>query len=342
MRRAGQVGRPSMRPTQRFSIALGTLTALVVIGVLGYVTLEGLGFEDALYLTIVTLTTIGYGDVVPHTTAGRVFTMALILVGLGNVFYIASVAAEMVIEGHLRDVLGRNAMQRRINGLRDHVIVCGYGRFGRVVADEIRKNDSPLVVIDVDPAREEELKRAGVPYLIGSALDDDVLAQAGLDRAAAIVVATPSDPDNVFITLSIREKSQTIRIHARGESDAALRRLELAGANQAMTAYHSGGRRMAASILRPTVVDFLELSLPGHKQDVALEEVHVGGGSKLIGRTIAQIEEGCARLRVVGVRRGEDEMRVVPETSTAIAADDLLVVIGAGDSLRQLAADAAG
>src|SRR5258705_6218793 len=109
-----------------------------------------------------------------------------------------------------------------------------------------------------------------------------------------------------------------------------------------MTAYHSGGRRMAASTLRPTVVDFLELSLPGHKQDVALEEVHVAGTSKLVGRTIEQIEEACARLRVVGVRRGEEDMRVVPETSTAIAADDLLVVIGAGDSLRRLASDAAG
>jgi voltage-gated potassium channel len=290
-----------MRPTQRFSIALGTLAVLVAVGVGGYVLLDGLSFGDAIYLTVVTLTTIGYGDVVPHTTAARVFTMALILVGIGNVFYLASVGAEMVIEGHLRDVLGRNAMQRRINELRDHVIVCGYGRFGRVVADEIRKNDCPLLVIDVDPAREEELKRAGVPYLIGSALDDDVLAQAGLDRASAIVVATPSDPDNVFITLSIREKSQTIRIHARGESDAALRRLELAGANQAMTAYHSGGRRMAASILRPTVVDFLELSLPGHKQDVALEEVHVVAGLEA-GRPDDRADRGGVRAPARGRR----------------------------------------
>ena len=331
-----------MKPTQRFTIALVALAVIAAIGITGYRLLEGLSFGDAAYLTVITLTTIGYGDVVPHTTAGRVFTMALVLAGLGNVFYMASVAAEMVIEGHLRDLLGRNAMQRRINELRDHVIVCGYGRFGRVVADELRRNQCDLVVVDVDPAREDELKRAGLSYLIGSALDDDVIEQAGVRRARAIVIGTPSEPDNVFMTLSVREKSKTIRIHARGESEAGLRRLQLAGATQVLAAYHSGGLRMAASILRPSVVDFLELSLPGHHQDVALEEVRVGDGSALVGRPIAQVEAECPRLRVVGLRRGDEDLRVVPETTTAIEPKDLLIVIGALDSLRRLATDAAG
>jgi voltage-gated potassium channel len=304
--------------------------------------LEGLSFADAAYLTIMTLTTVGYGDLAPQTPAGRFFTMGLVLAGLGNVLYLVSVAAELVIEGHLRDLLGRSAMQRTINAMRDHVIVCGYGRFGRVVAEELRKNDCPLVVIDVDPAREEELKRAGVPYVIGSGQDDDVLEQAGIRRARAIVIATPSDPDNVFMTLSVREKSETIRIHARGESEAGLRRLELAGANQALAAYHSGGLRIAASILRPSVVDFLELSLPGHRQDVALEEVRVGAKSALVGQSIADIERQYARLRVVALRRGDEDLRIVPDTTTAIEPGDLLVVIGAGDSLRRLGADASG
>jgi voltage-gated potassium channel len=331
-----------MKPTHRFTIALVALLAITAIGITGFRLLEGLSFGEAAYLTVMTLTTVGYGDVVPQTAVGRGFTMALILAGLGNVLYLASVGAEMVIEGHLQDLLGRNAMQRRINELRDHVIVCGYGRFGRVVADELRKNACDLVVIDADPAREDELKRAGVLYLVGSALDDDVLERAGLRNARAIVIGTPSEPDNVFMTLSVREKSQTIRIHARGESDAGLRRLELAGANQALAAYHSGGRRMAASILRPSVVDFLELSLPGHHQDVALEEVRLGGASRLVGRTIGRVEGDYPRLRVVGLRRSDEDLHVVPDTSTTLRPDDLLIVMGALESLRRLAGDASG
>jgi voltage-gated potassium channel len=167
-----------MRPTQRFAVALVALGLITAIGTAGYTLLEGLPIGQAMYLTVMTLTTVGYGDVVPHTAGGRVFTMVLVLTGLGTVFYLASVGAEIVLEGHLRDLLGRNAMQRRISELRQHVIVCGYGRFGRVVTDELRRNDCDVVVIDVDAAREDELKTAGVPYLIGSALADDVLERA--------------------------------------------------------------------------------------------------------------------------------------------------------------------
>jgi voltage-gated potassium channel len=329
-----------MRPTRRFTVALFVLGVITAIGVTGFHVLEGLSLGEAAYLTVMTLTTVGYGDIAPQTTGGRAFTMALILSGLGTVLYLASVGAEIVIEGHLRDLLGRNAMQRRIDALHGHVVVCGYGRFGRVVADELWKNQCDLVVVDSDPAREDELKRAGIPYILGSALDDETLEQAGIRRARAIVIATPSEPDNVFVALSAREKSQTIRIHARGETEAGLRRLQLAGATQALSAYHSGGLRMAASILRPSVVDFLELSLPGHDHDVALEEVRVEPGCALVGRPIADVEADRPRLRVVGLRRETESLRVVPDTATAIAANDLLIVIGAMDSLRRLAADA--
>jgi voltage-gated potassium channel len=301
------------------------------------VLLEGLSVGEAAYLTIMTLTTVGYGDIVPQTAAGRLFSVVLVLTGLGIVLYLVSVGAEAILEGHLRDMLGRNVMQRRIDALTGHVIVCGYGRFGRVVADELRRNKADVVVIDLDPAREAELKAADLPHVIGSALSDDVLERAGIRRAHAIVIATPSDPDNVFITLSAREKSETIRIHARGESEAGLRRLELAGANRVLAAYHSGGLRMAASILRPSVVDFLELSLPGHHADVALEEMGVVAGSRLVGRTIEDVEREWSRLRVVGLRRGEAPFQVVPEPPTRLAADDLLVVIGEGEALRELA-----
>jgi voltage-gated potassium channel len=305
------------------------------------VVLEGLSAGEAAYLTIITLTTVGYGDVVPQTGGGRLFTAVLLLSGLGTVLYLASVGAQMVLEGHLRDLLGRNAMQRRIDDLHDHVIVCGYGRFGRAVADELRRGQTELVVVDMDPAREDELHVAEVPYIIGSALADDVLERAGIRRARALVVATPSDPDNVFITLSAREKSKTIRIHARAETEAGLRRLLLAGAHQALSAYHSGGLRMAASILRPAVVDFLELSLPGREGQMTLEEIQLEASSSLGGLTIARVEQDWQRLRVVGLRRAED-FQVVPEGATVLQPGDLLVVIGEREMLGRLAQAAAG
>lgn len=326
-----------MNPARRLAAAFAALAALLAIGTVGFLLIEGLSLGDAAYLTVITLTTVGYGDLVPRTPGGRLFTVLLLLSGLGTVLYLASVGAQMVLEGHLRDLLGRNAMQRRIDDLKDHVIVCGFGRFGRVVTEELARSGAAVVVIDVDPGREEELRALGVPYCIGDALSDAVLERAGIRRARAIVVATPSDPDNVFITLSAREKSATIRIHARGETEAGLRRLELAGANQALSAYHSGGVRMAASIVRPSVVDFLALSQPGRAEEVALEEMRISEGCRIAGRTVREVEHEWPRLRVVGLRRGEEALRMVPDPTTRLAPGDLLVVLGEGDGLRTLA-----
>ncbi len=318
-------------------MALVTLGFVTVIGTLGYMLLEKLSVADALYLTVITLTTVGYGDLVPHTGAGRMFTVLLILSGVGSALYLFTVGAQLVLEGQLRDVFGRSAMQRRADQLERHVIVCGYGRFGRAVADELERNGVEIVVIDADPAREEELQRRGAPYVIGSADVDDVLERAGIGRARAIVVATPSDPDNVFITLSAREKNPHVRIHARGETEAGLRRLRLAGADQALSAYHSGGVRMAESILRPSVVDFLELSAPGRRTGFALEEMRIAPRCGLEGRTIRQIEEAWSRLRVVVLERNGEASLIVPDPTTVLAAGDLLVAVGERDTLARLA-----
>src|SRR5262245_12543427 len=307
--RSGAERRSALTPARRLLVALIFLVIVTGIGPVGYTLLEGLPPADAFYLTIVTLTTVGYGDLVPYTEAGRMFTVLIILSGVGSALYLFTIGAQLVLEGQLRDVFGRTAMQRRASNLEGHVIVCGYGRFGRAVAGELARNAAEMVIIDADPDREEDLSRLGVPYVIGSAVADDVLERAGIRRARAIVVATPSDPDNVFITLSAREKNPSIRIHARGETEAGLRRLELAGAHQTVSAYHSGGVRMAASILRPSVVDFLELSTPGHRAGMALEEMRLAERCALTGRTIGDIERDGGRLRVVALEREGEAIR---------------------------------
>jgi voltage-gated potassium channel len=255
--------------------------------------------------------------------------------------YLLGRFGQLVLEGRLRELLGRSAMEREIANLSGHVILCGYGRFGRAVADELLRAGADLLVIDSDPGLEEDLKRLRAPYVVGSALSDEILAIAGVTRARAIVVATASDSDNVFITLSVREQNPSIRIHARAESEPGTRRLRLAGADQVISAYQTGGTRIAASILRPAVVDFLEISSPSRGDDVAIEEIRVSAGSELAGKAIHAIERDSRRLRVVALKRGSDPILIVPDGATEVAGGDYLVVVGERQGLEQLAQVAA-
>jgi voltage-gated potassium channel len=318
-------------------VAIAGLATLSVLGTLGYVLIERASVLDALFMTITTISTVGYGEVVPLSPAGRVFTIVLIIVGVGNALYLFTAAAELLVEGRLRDFLGRRVMERKMEQLNGHVIICGYGRFGRVVASELARAEVRLVVIDSDPAKQVEIDQAGLPSVIGSALSDAVLERAGIRRARAIVVGTGSDSDNVFITLSARETNPSIGIHARGESDGGMRRLRLAGANQVISAYHMGGLRMAASILRPSVVDFLEISAPGRGDPIDLEEIGVGRGCAIEGRKVSAIEAEVPRLRVVALKRGEEPIRLIPDPTLRVEVGDYLVVIGDRAGLARLA-----
>jgi voltage-gated potassium channel len=297
---------------------------------------EGAPFLDALFMTVTTLSTVGYGEIVPLDLSGRVFTMGLIVFGVGIALYLLTAVAEIVLEGHLQETWGRSRMEKRIEGMKDHVIVCGFGRFGRAVVEELQGRSVPLVIVDSDPQTEPALRETGAAYLLGSALSDDVLEGAGIARARALVIATASDPDNVFVTLSAREKNPGVRIHARAETDAGLRRLRLAGADQVVSAYQMGGIRVASSILRPSVIDAFEIAGPGQDK-IDLEELRVAPRSGLGGRTVEEVEREHPRLRVVVWKGGGDELRIIPPGETRIGHGDVLVAIGDRASLERLA-----
>jgi len=200
-------------------------------------------------------------------------------------------------------------MSRRIHNLQEHVIICGYGRFGHAVVEELKRNTVPMVVIESDSTKQANLDMAGALHVSGSALEDSVLEDAGIGAARAIVVATGSDADNVYITLSAREKNPKILIYARGGSDAGLRRLKLAGADQVVASYQWAGLRIAASILRPSVVDFLQLSVPGRESEVDLEEIRISRDRPAAGKTIAAVERENPRLRIVAMKRNDQTAR---------------------------------
>ena len=326
-----------MTPTRRFALALSLVVLMTVIGAIGYMLIEHWSVLDAFYMSVITISTVGFGEVKPLSPAGRLFTIGLIVTGVGSAIYLFSVIGELVVEGRLREFLGKSAMNRKIHGLQQHVIVCGYGRFGRAVVEELTRKAVPMVVIEIDPAKQAELDAVGALHVLGSALEDAVLDDAGVSAARAIIVATGSDADNVYITLSAREKNPKILIYARGDSDAGLRRLKLAGADQVVAAYQWAGMRIAASIVRPSVVDFLQLSVPGRESEVDLEEIRVSPASPAAGMSIAAVEQQNPRLRIVAMKRNDQPLEMIPAPETKIEPGDLLVVIGESESLKRLA-----
>ncbi len=326
-----------MTPTRRLAIAFSLVALMTVIGAAGYILIEHMSVLDAFYMSVITISTVGFQEVKPLSPAGRLFTIGLIVTGVGSAVYLFTVIGELVVEGRLREFLGKSAMNRKIHDLRDHVIVCGFGRFGRAVVEELTRNAVPMVVIESNHASEGDLETAGVMHVIGSALEDTVLEDAVISSARAIIVATGSDADNVYITLSAREKNPRILIYARGDTDAGLRRLKLAGADQVIAAYQWAGLRIAASILRPSVVDFLQLAVPGRESEVDLEEIKVARESPAAGKTIAAVEQQNPRLRIVALKRNDEQLKMIPAADTKIEANDLLVVIGDSDSLKRLA-----
>jgi voltage-gated potassium channel len=331
-----------MSPLRRLLFAIGLVVSLCLIGSVGYHFIEGMSWFDGLYMTVVTITTVGYAEVKPLDTAGRWFTMGLIFTGVGTAYYGFASVTEVVVGGQLRTLMGKTAMDLRIRQLKDHIIICGYGRFGRVVIEALtQQRQSPaIVVVEVDPDKHAELDRLGIYYVAGSALDEDVLEHAGIGAASDIVIATSSDPDNVFVSLSAREKNPSIRIHARAETEVGLRHLQLAGADRAISSYRYSAVRIAAAIARPAALDFLSIIFPGGK-GVTIEEVRVLANGRLVGRTIVQVEHELPRMRIVALKSGSDEISVAPEPHKELQAGDLLIAVGGEDSVKRLAEMAA-
>lgn len=320
----------------RLVVAVAALAALTAAGTVGYVLIEGASWFDALYMTTITLSTIGYGEIFPLSEYGRMFTIGLIVGGVGTAAYLLTTMGQVLAADMVSRLLTGESMQKQIERVDQHIIVCGYGRLAQVVVSDLKRAGLAVVIVDRDPTKQHALEQSGCPYVIGNATSDEVLTSAGLERARAIVAGTKSDPDNVFIVLAARERRADIRIHARGETPEAIRRLTRAGADYVLSAYQLGGASFAASILRPSVAHFLEIARPRVGHEIDIEEVRVAAGARLVARTLSAIEQDNPRLRIVALKRGE-QTELVPERSVTIEAGDFLVVIGERKTLELLA-----
>jgi voltage-gated potassium channel len=318
---------------RRLSLALSTLAGVVAIGTLGYVAL-GFSVLDALYQTVTTVATVGFREVEPLDDTGKVFTMVLILVGVGTALYTFTVLLETLIEGHLAELFGRRRMERQIDALHDHVIVCGWGRVGRAIGDELAASGVPLVAVELDAAR---AAAAVVPVVQGDATDDAVIEKAGLQRARAVVAALESDAANLFLTLSARALRPEIFIVARARVHESEEKLRRAGADRVVNPQSIGGARIAAFVLQPHVTEFLDIVMHDRNLEFRLAEVLVPTQASIAGRSIrdAQLRDRTGAL-VLALREPDGTFHTNPPPDTPLREGHVLIAIGTADELVAL------
>ena len=308
--------------------------AVLGIGFVGYQVIEGVSPLDSLYMTIITVTTVGFREIVELSTAGKALTIGLIVAGVGSASYAAVTAAEFVVEGHLRRFIERRRMQREIERLDQHVLICGFGRVGRHLADALAEDGAPFVVVENDASKLDELESLNYLHIEGDATEEMVLEDAGVRRARAVVAAVHGDADNVLVTLTAKGLSPGAVVIARAKADETEGKLRRAGADRVILPATIGGRRIAQILTRPVVADFLD-GIGAGATDYSLEEVPVDGDSDLAGRTLrdAAVREryGCS---VLAIRHGDEtQLDTHPSADTVLESGDVIVVVGSEDEV---------
>ena len=313
------------------------LVLILLAGTMGYVLLEGWPVLDALYMTIITITTVGFGEVNVVSSSGRIFTICIIFMGMGIMAYSLGMVAQIMVETQVRTILGRRKLGKELRSIKNHYIVCGFGRIGKIIAQGLRSQGIPLVVIDQSPDSKEILEDQDTPYIIGDATSDDILIEAGIDRAKGLITVVLSDADNLFITMTARGLNPKLFILSRADDEATEKKLMRAGANKVVLPYLIGGMRMVQTILRPVVMDFIDFTMHQANIELKLEELLVGEKSKLNG--VSLINSGIRKdmnVIIVAIRKKGGEMVFNPSSETLIEAGNTLIALGPGKDLDRL------
>lgn len=323
---------------QRLLAAVAALLLLILLGVWGFMYLEGLNPLHALYLTIVTMTTTGYGDLVPVTEKGKLFVVFLLILSVGIIAYASTSLVEILLEGHLAQYWGKRSMKRDIQKLNNHFIVCGAGRVGENVVRRLMAEKKPYIAIEKDEAICRRLWEKEILVLQGDATKDEVLKEAGIERAAGLVSALPNDSDNVYVTLTAKALNPRIRVVARVERLEAESKLKMAGADRVICPATLGGYRMATAMIKPASVDFVETVLHRLNLEIVLEEIKVSPQSPLVDRQIrSSLIRSTAGITIVGIVRG-NEFIMNPGGEEYIRANDILIVLGKPEQFEQIEA----
>ncbi len=323
--------------THQLKIAATALLVLVITGTIGYHLTEGWSGLDSFYATVVTISTVGYGDFMPRTVPGRLFTVVLILLGVGTMFYTVGLLAQNMVEGRMRVILGRGRLEKMIDRMSNHYVICGCGRIGHLICKELEAEKVPFVVVDNSTEVIERVAEEGFVYCKGDATHDKCLVEAGVKRAKGIVCVLPSDAQNLYVILTAKELNPDIWILSRSEDEASEHRLLRAGADRVMSPYTFGGMRMSMAILRPAMLDFIEITTSRASLELRMEEMVVCDGSPVIGKTLEESEiRSKYGLIIVAVKKESGKMIFNPLATYVIERGDKLIAMGEDENVARL------
>lgn len=332
-----------MDPVRHLRFSIAALVTVIAFGTLGYAMIEDWQAFDALYMTIITLATVGFREVHELSPEGKVFTIVLIISGTGIIAYTLSSLIQFTLEGQLRKILGRKKLESRIGKLRDHYIICGYGRIGHLICREFQSRPTPFVIVEQNPNHIERLEREGYMYVEGDATDDETLQAAGIEHAKGLITAVTSDTDNVYITLTARGLNPKLFILARAGEEGAEKKLMRAGASKVISPYTIGASRMAQAILRPSVVDFIELATASEHLALQIEEIRIAADSVLAGKNL--INSGIRQsmgIIIVGIKESDGKMTFNPPPEKNIEPNSVLIILGERPAISKLEKIAGG
>ena len=317
------------------SIAISIL--ILAAGTIGYITIEGWPFIDALYMTVITISTVGFKEVNQVGEMGRIFTIFLVFCGVGFSLYVAAAVVQFMVEGRIRIIMGRRRLDKKIDRLKNHYIVCGYGRIGKVLCRHLKRARIDVAVIEKDPEQIPAMDEDGVLYIVGEAADENNLNKAGIQRAKAVVAALATDTDNVFLVLTARQLAPKLLIMARASQATAKIKLRAAGANFVESPYEMGAVSMAHRIIRPTVTSFLDLAFAHKRKDIQMEEIPVSSTSELVN---VQLKDSGIRqnynLIIIAIKKSDGDMQFNPSYEAVIAPHDTVIAVGEVGNLQKL------
>jgi len=326
-----------VEPFKKLLLPIIIFMFIVDIGIFGYTVIEDYSLLDSIYMVVITLFTVGFQEVQPLSDNGKILTIFLIITGVGAAVYVAGQVIEIIVEGQILGIRRRKKMEKTIRNLKDHFIICGFGRVGRQVGSEFDAADIKYVIIDNTPGHTELYESQKVLHIIGDATSDEKLLEAGIDNAKGLIASSDSDVANIYITLSARALNKELLIVARASKIDTEKKLKIAGANRVISPSFISGKRMAAWATKPVASDFLDMVSHGEDMQFNIQEVPVRDNSSFIGKTL--IDSGIkeqSNITILAIRSKNGSFNLQPESTTVINTGDTFVTVGTVDQLEKL------